>query len=63
MTMLHAYFPEVIIQKRYRIQTDTEKPVDKDFANMCNWFVENKPSIHFGVDNTKSILLASKRKV
>ena len=31
-----------------------------DFSNICNWFVDNKPSIHFGEDKTKSILFASK---
>ena len=30
---------------------------------MCNWFVDNKLSIHFGQDKTKSILFSTKRKV
>ena len=30
---------------------------------MCDWFVDNKLSIHFGEDKTKSILFASKWKV
>ena len=29
----------------------------------CDWFVNNKLSIHFGEDKTKSILSASKRKI
>ena len=29
----------------------------------CDWFVDNKLSIHFGEDKTKSILFASKRKI
>ena len=28
---------------------------------MCDWFADNKLSIHFGDDKTKSILFASKR--
>ena len=33
-----------------------------DFSNTCDWFANNKLSIHFGEDKTKSILFASKFK-
>ena len=42
---------------------DIEKQLNEDFVNICDWFVDNKLSIHFGEDKTKSILFASKRKV
>ena len=42
---------------------DIEKPLNEDFANICDWFVDNKLSIHFGQYKTKSILFASKRKM
>ena len=42
---------------------DIEKQLNEDFANMRDWFVDNKLSIHFGEDKTKSILFASKRKI
>ena len=42
---------------------DIEKQLNKDFANISDWFVDNKLSIHFGEDKTKSILFASKRKI
>ena len=29
----------------------------------CDWFVDNKLSIHFGEDKTKFILFASKHKI
>ena len=29
----------------------------------CDWFVDNKVSIHFGKGKTKFILFASKRKI
>ena len=35
-----------------------EEHLNKDFANICDWFVDNKLSIHFGEDKTKSILFA-----
>ena len=37
--------------------------LNKDFHNLCNWFIDNKLSIHFGEDKTKCILFASKRKI
>ena len=42
---------------------DIEKQLNEDFANICDWFVDNKLSIHFGEDKIKSILFASKRKI
>ena len=32
--------------------------MNEDFSNICDWFVDNKLSIHFGEDKTKSILFA-----
>ena len=39
-----------------------EKILNEDFENICDWLVDNKLSIHFGDDKTKSILFASKRR-
>ena len=33
-----------------------EHQLNKDFNNLCDWFVDNKLSIHFGDDKTKSII-------
>ena len=30
---------------------------------MCDWFVENKLSIHFGEDKTKSIVFGSQKRL
>ena len=32
------------------------------FANICDWFVDNKLSTNFGKDHTKSLLFADKFK-
>ena len=40
---------------------DTEKQLNEDFEKICDGFVQNKLSIHFGEDKTKSILFSSKR--
>ena len=42
---------------------DLDKISDRlntEFNKLCDWFVDNKLSIHFGEDNTKSILFTGK---
>ena len=33
---------------------------NKDFKSLCNWFIDNKVSVHFGDEKTKSILFGTK---
>ena len=40
---------------------EIEIQLNKNFSSICDWFVDNKLSIHFGEDKTKSILFSSKR--
>ena len=42
---------------------EIENQLNGDFTNICEWFVDNRLSIHFGEDKTKSILFASKCKI
>ena len=35
----------------------------RDFSNLGDWFVDNKLSVHFGQDKTKSILFGTKNKL
>ena len=42
---------------------DIEKQLNEDSANICDWFVDNKLSIHFVEDKTKSIVFASECKI
>ena len=45
-------------------QSDNVKDIEKQLnQDICDWFVGNKGSIHFGDDKTKSILFASKHKI
>ena len=37
--------------------------LNADYKIICEWFVDNRLSIHYGEDKTKSILFASKRKI
>ena len=32
---------------------DIESTLKKNFSMLCDWFVDNKLSIHFGENNTK----------
>ena len=43
--------------------TEIETQLNKDFNSLCDWFVDNKLSIHFGEDKTKSILFGTSRKL
>ena len=38
--------------------TEIENTLNREFANVCDWFVDNKLSIHFGEDKTKCIILS-----
>ena len=39
-----------------------EQQLNRNFSNICDWFVDNKLSIHFGEHKTKSILFAPLNK-
>ena len=43
--------------------TEIEMALNQNFSMLCDWFVDNKLSIHFGEDKTKSILFGSKHKI
>ena len=40
-----------------------EHQLNKDFTNLCEWFVENTLSIHLGEEMPKCILFGSKLKL
>ena len=42
---------------------EIEFQLNKNFSSICDWFVDNKLSIHFDEDKTKSILFRSKSKI
>ena len=37
--------------------------LNKEFANVCEWFVHNKLSIHFAEDKTKCILFSKEKNL
>ena len=38
--------------------TEIENVLNKEFANVCDWFIDNRLSVHFGEDKTKCILFS-----
>ena len=58
---LLLYADDSCILYRHKDIVQIEKQLNEDFENLCDWFVDNKMSIHFGEDKTKSILFARKR--
>ena len=38
-----------------------ENVLNKEFSSLCQWFIDNKLSIHFGEDKTKSIPFSKTR--
>ena len=43
--------------------TEIEKQLLKDFSSLSDWFVDNKISVHFSQEKTKSILFGTKHKL
>ena len=60
---LFLYADDSCLMYQHRDVNEIKKQLNKDFENVCDWFFDNKLSIHFGEDKTKSILFASKRKI
>ena len=58
---LHADVTCLVCQ--HKDINEIEKQLNKDFESICDWYVNNKLSIHFGDDKTKSILFAIKFKI
>ena len=52
-----------IVVFRIKNVKDIENQLNEDFANICDWFVDNKLTIHFDEDKTKSILFSSKHRI
>ena len=58
---LYAYGTWLVFQSK-NIK-DIKKQLNKDFGNICDWFVDNKRSIHFDEDKINSIFCPSKCKI
>ena len=57
------YADDTCIVFQHKNVTEIEKQLLRDFSSFCDWFVDNKLSVHFGQDKTKSILFGTKHKL
>ena len=57
---LFLYPDDPYLVFQYKNLEEIEKQLKEDFANLSNWFLDNKLSMHFGDDKTKSVLFASR---
>ena len=55
--MIHAWSSSI------RVSLKLKKKLNKDFSNICDWFVDNKLSIHFGKNKRTPILFSSERNL
>ena len=60
---LLLYADDACIVFQHKNKIEIEKQLIKYFSSVCDWFVDNKLSIHFGQDKTKSILFGTKCKL
>ena len=60
---LFLYTDDTFFLCQHKDINEIEKQLNKEFESICDWFVDNKLSIHFGNDKTKSILFALKFKI
>ena len=51
--LLHA--DDSCILHQHKEEDEIEKELNKDFENICDWFVDNELRIYFGKGKSKSI--------
>ena len=60
---LFLYADDTCLVCHHKDINEIEKKLNKNFQTICDWFVNNKLSIHFDDDRTKSMFFASKFKI
>ena len=60
---LLLYADDTCLVFQHKDVIEIETVLNKNFSSLCDWFIDNKLSIHFGEKKTKSILFNSKHKV
>ena len=60
---LLLYADDSCLVYQHKDVKEIERNLNKNFSNVCDWFVDNKLSIHFGEDKTKCILFGTKHRL
>ena len=59
---LFLYADDTCLLFQHKDLERTKEELAKTFSNVCEWFVDNKLSIHFREDKTKSIFFSTKNR-
>ena len=59
---IRLYADDTCISFKHKSIKTIEDTLNKDFNTLCDWFLDNKLSIHFGEDKTKTILFSPPKK-
>ena len=60
---LFPYADDSCLVYQHNDVSKIERHLNKCFSNICDYFVDNEISIHFGEDKTKFILFGTKHKL
>ena len=59
-TRSYIYVDDICIWYQDKDVEKIEKVLNKEFSSLCEWFLDDKLSLHFGDDETKTIALSQK---
>ena len=57
------YADDTCIVFQHKSVTEIEKQLLRDFSSLCDWFIDNKLSVNYGQEKTKSISFVTKHKL
>ena len=60
---LFLYADDSCLVYQHKDMKEVERNLNKNFSNVCDWFVDNRLSIHFGEDKTKCRLFGTKHRL
>ena len=60
---IRLYADDTCISFKHKNVKTIEDKLNQDFNSLCDWFLDNKLSIHFGEDKTKTILFSPKNLI
>ena len=60
---MFLYADDSCLVYQHRDVKAIDTKLNKNFSSVCDWFVDNKLSIHFGEDKTKCILFGTKKRL
>ena len=60
---LFLYADNSCLVYQHRDVKEIERNLNKNFSDVCDWFVDNKLNVHLGEDNTECILFGTKHRL